>query len=252
MSLLAVSGGGLVARLDPRTRLVAAMGFAVLAVALDHPLALGLALALAVVAALAARLPLWPTLRRMLALDGFMVLALITLPFTVPGDAVMIGGIAGLTPSRQGVAQAVAIMLKTNGVVLMVLALAGTMDAVTLGRSLAQLGMPAKLVQLYLFTVRYLDVLHQEYARLRIAMRARAFVMGCNRHSWISLGYLFGMLMVRSLDRAERIERAMRCRGFDGHFPQLTPERAGFRLSDGMFAAASLAGSLILVTVDVI
>jgi len=49
-------------------------------------------------------------------------------------------------------------------------------------------------------------------------MQARAFVMGTNRHTWKSIGYLFGMLLIRSVERAERINDAMKCRGFCGRF----------------------------------
>ncbi|MCR6630590.1 MAG: cobalt ECF transporter T component CbiQ [Magnetospirillum sp.] len=243
------AGNGPVGRLDPRSRILAAMLFALLVVALNHPAALALAVVLAVAAALLARLEPAPTLRRMLALDGFMVLAVALLPFTVPGDALF--SLAGLDASRQGVERAAVILLKANAVVLMVLALVGSMEAVALGHALRRLGAPDKLVHLFLFTVRYLDVLQREYLRLRIAMRARAFAMRSDRHTWRSVGYLFGMLMVRSIERSERIVAAMRCRGFDGRFPSLD-EPTRFRLPDGVFALASLAGMVLLMMVEAV
>jgi cobalt/nickel transport system permease protein len=240
---------GPVGRLDPRSRVVAAVGFALAVVGLSHSGTLVLALVLAVGTAILARLDAGATLRRLLALDGFMVLALAMLPFTVPGDAVF--GVAGWDASRQGLTQALAILLRANAVVLMVLALVGSMDTASLGHALGRLGAPDKLVHLFLFTVRYLDVLHREYARLRVAMRARAFTMGCGRHTWRSVGYLFGMLMIRSVERSERIVAAMRCRGFDGRFPSLQ-EPTRLRWPDGVFALASLAGMVLLLAVEVV
>jgi len=239
--------GGLIQCLDPRSRVLAAFSFALVVVGLTHLPTLAVAVALAVAAAVLARLEGGATLRRLLALEGFMVLALVMLPFTVPGDP--LATVGGLEASRQGAVQALVILLKANAVVLMVLALVGSMDTVTLGQALRRLGAPEKLVQLYLFTVRYLDVLHREYRRLRTAMRARAFTMRSNRHTWTSIGYLFGMLMVRSIERSERIVAAMRCRGFDGTFPSLeTPTR--FQRPDGLFALASLAGMVMLMTIE--
>lgn len=244
----AVPGCGLVSRLDPRSRTLAAGLFALLVVTLNHLPTLGLAVGLALVMAACARLPLWSTVRRMLALDGFMVLALLMLPFTVPG-ASLFTPLSGLSVSYAGTLQALVILAKANAVVLMVLALVGTLDPVELGHALGRLGAPDKLVHLFLFTVRYLDVLHREYVRLRIAMRARAFSMRCDRHTWQMVGYLFGMLIVRSLERAERIVTAMRCRGFDGRFPSLeTPSR--FARRDGVFALASCAGLVLLITFE--
>jgi cobalt/nickel transport system permease protein len=239
---------GPIGRLDPRSRVLAAFGFALAVVSLGHLAALGLALLMAAGCAVLARLGAAATLRRLLALDGLMVVVLVMLPFTVPGAPV--AAFAGLEATREGLHQAGAIMLKANAVALMMLALLGSMDPVVLGRTLARLGVSGKMVQLYLFTVRYLDRLHREYRRLRTAMRARAFVMRTDRHTWRALGYLFGMLLVRSLERSERILQAMRCRGFDGQFPSLN-EPGRFRRPDGLFALASAAGMLALTLAEI-
>jgi cobalt/nickel transport system permease protein len=239
--------GGLIRRLDPRTRVLAAAFYALLVVALTHLPTLGLTVGLSAATALLARLEWRLTFRRLLALDGFVVLAVIMLPFTVPGDT--LASLAGLEASRQGLLQALAIVLKANAVTLMVLAMVGSMEPVAVGQALARLGAPTKLVHLYLFTVRYLDVLHGEYRRLRTAMRARAFTMRTDRHTWTSIGTLFGMLMVHSIERSERIVAAMRCRGFDGTFPAFH-EPTRFRRPDGMFALASLAGMVMLMTME--
>ncbi|MBB5047418.1 cobalt/nickel transport system permease protein [Rhodopseudomonas rhenobacensis] len=232
--------------LDPRTRLLAAAAFALVVVGVNAPAALVLALGLAAGLGAAARLSLTGTLRKLAALDGFMVMALITLPFTVPGEAWL--SVAGLPASWQGVERAAVILLKGNAVVLAILALVGTMEPVVLGRAMARLGAPEKLVHLYAFTIRYLDVLQREYARLRTAMKARAFSLRADRHTWRSVGWLFGMLMVRSIERAERIMAAMRCRGFDGRLWSLQDD-GGFRRTDGVFALASTAGLALLVVV---
>lgn len=238
---------GLISRLDPRSRVLAAALFALLMVSLNHPPTLAAAVVLSGGVAILSRLEMRPTLRHMLALDGFMVLALVMLPFTVPGDPLV--SVYGMEASRQGLVQALVILLKANAVVLMVLALVGSMDTVALGQALGRLGAPEKLVHLYLFTVRYLDVLYHEYRRLRTAMRARAFTMRSDRHTWTSIGYLFGMLMVHSIERSERIVAAMRCRGFDGSFPAMD-EPTRFQGSDGVFALASLAGMVMLMTIE--
>ena len=46
-----------------------------------------------------------------------------------------------------------------------------------------------------------LDASPWNFAKLRV----RGFKPGSNRHTWRSLGYLVGMLLVRSLERAERV-----------------------------------------------
>lgn len=234
-------------RLDPRTRLVLALGFTLAVILAETFVALGLALAAAAAAAALARLSPRLVLRRLWALEGFMVMALALLPFTVPGPS--LGEVLGFPVSAEGLRRAGLVALRANGAALAVLALVGSLEAVALGRALGRLGAPERLVHLFLFTIRYLDVLNREYDRLRLAMRARAFRPRAGLHCWTSLGYLFGMLLVRSLERAERIDAAMRCRGFSGRFPSLAetdgPQRPG-ALDWGVGAASTAMLALVV------
>lgn len=219
--------GGLVRTLDPRARILAVMVFAVVVVGVHGFAALGLALAVSFGLMLLARLPPARTLRRMAAMDGFIVFMLLLLPFTVPGEAVFT--VAGHGASREGMVQAARIALKANAVVLALMALVGSMESVTLGHALHRLGVPANLAHLLLFTVRYIEVIHQEYLRLRIAMKTRGFQPANSRHTYRSFGYLIGMMLVRALERSERILQAMQCRGFSGVMPLLDSFRFGRR-----------------------
>ena len=221
---------------DPRLRLLSAAAFALTVVfSIAFP-ALVSGLLLAIGLALLAHLNLRRTLRRVIAMDLFMLFLLVMLPFTMPGEPLF--QIGGMTASKEGLLRALEIILKANAVILALLALAGTMEATTLGHALARLGLPHKLVHLLLFTVRYLDVISREYRRMRKAMRARAFVPRSNAHTWRSIGYLIGMLLVRSLERSERILAAMKCRGYNGHFYLL--DDMALTRADAWFIAAGL------------
>ncbi|MCL1073343.1 cobalt ECF transporter T component CbiQ [Shewanella dokdonensis] len=209
------------AALDPRTRLLAALLFTLIALCLSAlpPLLFMLVMALFMTLVLGCQWRL--IIKRMLAFEGFMVLVLLFLPFTVAGEPWFT--FAGMDASYQGLTQALVILLRGNAVVLALLALVGSMEPVKLGYALAGLGLPEKLVQLFMMTVRYIGVLFDEHQRLRTAMKARAFVAGSNWHTWRSYGHLLGMLLVRSMERAQRISGAMRCRGFNGKFHLLMP-----------------------------
>jgi cobalt/nickel transport system permease protein len=183
-------------------------------------------------------------LHRLVALEGFMFILLISLPFTVPGTRLLtIGPVAG---SLEGLLLAIKILLKANAVVLALLALVGTLEPVVFGHALARLAVPEKLVHLLLMTVRQIHLLHQEFIRLRQAMRARAFVPCSNRHTWNSYGWLVGMLLVRSLERSQRILSAMRCRCFHGRLYLLDstywqPADNGMAIGFGLLLAGLLA-----------
>ena len=235
-----VGTGGGAWSIDPRVRLLAVLSFAVVVVSLHGWRSLVAAVAIAALVAVTVG-PSWSTLlRRLLAMDGLMLLIVVSLPFTVAGEPLLRWG--WVEPSREGLSQALVIVGKANAVLLMVWALCGSMSAITLGHALRRLRVPASLTNLLMFTVRYLDVLAAEYARLRRAMAARAFRPRTDRHTWRTFGWLVGMLLVRSFERAERIDGAMKCRGFTGQWPtidelRLCPADVAFALS-GIVALA--------------
>lgn len=232
--------------LDPRARILGAVAFAIVTVALSSLVALLLALAMAGGALAAARLPAGPTLRRVAMMDGFILVMLMLLPFTVPGEAAF--WVFGWPASWAGLERAAGIALTANAVVLMLLSLVGSMEPTTLGHALARLRCPESLVHLLLFTVRYIAVVEDEYRRLRRAMKARGFRPRTNGHTLRSLGYLVGMLLVRAMERSERILQAMKCRGFTGRLMLLDDLR--YRRRDALFALMLLPGLGLLVTVD--
>jgi cobalt/nickel transport system permease protein len=128
----------------------------------------------------------------------------------------------------------------------MLMVLVGTLEPVTLGHALHRLRTPETLVHLLMFTVRYISVLHQEYQRLRGAMKVRSFRLRNSLHTYKSIGYLVGMMLVRSVDRSERILAAMKCRGFTGAIPLLDAMR--FSKRDAVFAAlVSVVGGTLLI-----
>ncbi len=238
---LGVTPAAWLASRDPRLRVVISCAFACVILSLDRlPLQLCVLL-LAVTLAKVAGLSLKQIAMRLLVFEGFMLVLLVLLPFGVPGESWL--QLGSFSASREGVRLAVSIVLRAHAVVLVLLALVGTLDPVVLGHALAKLRVPDKLVHLFLFTVRYLGVLHDEYQRLRQAMRTRGFVARSDAHTWRSLGWLLGMLLVRSLERSQRILKAMKCRGFNGRFYLLDGRR--WQPGDTRFA---LLGILLLAS----
>ena len=229
---------------DIRLRLVGAL-VVVIALSQLHDLALaGVALVLAVLLALVARVTpkLW---RRLLHVESFVVLLFVTLPFAVPGTPLL--SVGPLTASLDGVLRAALIACKVSSAVLVLMALLGDIEPTRIGAALHALRVPEPAVRLFLLTVRYLAVIRDEARRLHDAMRARAFAPRSNRHTWRTYGYLIGMLLVRALERAERVEEAMRCRGFSGRFPHAALARPVARDWVGFALLTGFAAALLLV-----
>lgn len=203
-------------RIDPRVRVVAAGALVILAAVANRWLALGLLLSACAAGLLLVDLRSRELRRRLLPINLVMLLLAAILPLTTSGTP--LAEVGSLEFSREGLALALRILLKGNAILLTLIVLLGAMETITLGHALAHLHVPDKLTHIMLFTVRYVDVLHREYHRLHTAMKMRGFRPRMSRHTYRAYGYLVGMLLVRSLDRAERIVAAMKCRGFRGRF----------------------------------
>jgi len=93
--------------------------------------------------------------------------------------------------------------------------------------ALEKLGAPRPFVVQLLFLYRYIFVLTDEAARLVRARSLRVFESkGMGFKPFVSI---LGHLLLRTLDRAQRVHLAMRCRGFEGHIPILRPMRFGIK-----------------------
>ena len=208
-----MTGGNWLKRLDPRAKL--AMGLAyTLVVALGHrPTPAALALAASLLIYLPSRQGLSLLWGRALAVNLFTAFLWLFLPWKIGWDH---GPAWQYNPD--GPALALLITFKVNAVFIMILALWGTSRPVDLIHGLAHFRLPKKLLALFVLFYRYVHVIEREYRRLLMAMKVRGFQPGNNLHTYRSYAFLVGMLLVRSLDRAERIHQAMLCRGFAGTY----------------------------------
>jgi len=87
-------------------------------------------------------------------------------------------------------------------------------------QALADFGLPRRFVELLAFMYRYCFVVFDELVRMRTAQRARTVTRPTLWNAWRDGASLLGMLLIRSLNRAERIHGAMCSRGWTGHLPK--------------------------------
>jgi cobalt/nickel transport system permease protein len=239
-------GNSIIHRLDPRLRIVATFAFTILVVNCYHWLTLMMALGLSGLLILTARLSLTGFWQRVVTLNLFNLLLWFILPLTVPGEAWL--QLGKWVISQEGLFQATSITLKSNAVLLTITALLSTLESITLGYALHQLYVPQKLIHLFLFTVRYLAIIQEELQRLWQAMKIRGFQPRLNQHTYRSIAYLVGMLLVRSLDRSERILAAMKCRGFHGRL--FIGHNFSWQWQDHVFSWLFGYGLLLLIGIE--
>ena len=115
-------------------------------------------------------------------------------------------------------------------------------------KAMRALYVPALLVHLTLLSYRYLFVLGDELARLRVALRVRGFRNRPDLRSYRTVAAAAGTLLVRGYERGERVSAAMRCRGFDGRFRALAEFRT--RWQDVIVFAVVAGASVGLLSFD--
>ena len=213
-------GNTFIHRLDPRIRLLSAFAFSIIISVASSFQALIPALVIAFILLVLARLPFKGLLFRLLAANLFIFLFWLFIPFSVAGDVVF--SIGPLELTKQGVLYCTLLTLKSNAIILILMSLAATMPVFTMGRAMNYLGVPSKLVQLFIFSYRYIHTIYREFFRLKDALDIRGFIPKTNMHTYRTYAYLIGMLIVKSHERAERVHAAMLCRGFNGKFFDLT------------------------------
>lgn len=234
-------------RIDPRVRIVTALVFAVVVCVSGNPIVLVAGLGMGVLVLVAARVRGAQVFRRLSALNLFMLVLALSLPLFTPGTPLL--RLGPFTWSAEGLWRVTVIASRANAIMIALIGLLGAMEPAHFGFALSRLGVPRKLVHVLLFMVRYVEVIHPEYHRLRNAMRVRGFRPHFNRHTFRALGYLIGLLLVRALDRGERVIEAMKCRGFRGRLYVLAPFR--IKRGDIAFAVAAAIGIAFLAWAEI-
>lgn len=226
---------------DLRLRLVIAflLVLATSQIATLPPAVAMLCLALALAAMGGSYRRIW---HRLIHIEGFVALMAVALPFTIPGEPLF--HIGPFTASAEGATRAILLALKISASGIIILSLLGDEEPERLGGALHDLRMPEALVKILMLAVRYLSLIRGEARRLTEAMKARAFTPRSNRHTWKSYGNLIGMILLRTMDRAVRVEEAMRCRGYSGRMPHAAiaaPRAADWAASATLVVIAILA-----------
>ena len=233
-------GDSVIHRLDPRARVITAAAFSIVVAVSERFIALLPAILIAVSFIFLARLSLKRVCFRLLMVNLLILTLWLSLPFTFRGETLF--NLGPLTATREGIGRAAALTVKSNAIIMTLMALIATMPVFTLGRALRYFHVPEKIVHLLSFTYRYIHVIHMEYSRLINAIKIRGFNPGNNIHTYKTYAYIVGMLLLKSYERANRVRAAMLCRGFRGKFYDLN--EFSFRSFDWVVMVTSLIAVL--------
>lgn len=223
------------ARLDPRAPLLVTLFFSVLVASFPRGEVVALVPFLFWPVALASlsAVPPRALFRALLVPLPFVLLAALPALFVEPGAA--------------GRAIAASVLLRFLLTATSALLVAAVWGLPALAWAMQKLGAPSVLVSQLLVLWRYLFVLGEESVRMDRARTMRSF--GRRGRELALAGPFLGTLLLRSQDRAERIDRALRARGFTGSFPALRPYRFGAGAAAFLLLWSALFGAFRFVNV---
>lgn len=186
-----------------------------------------------------------PLISRLFFANFFIIFIWLFIPLTYPGNPHI--EIGSIRISLEGIKYALSITIKCNAIIIATISLLSTSSVFSLAHAMLHLRMPKKLVTLFFLFYRYITVIHDEYLKIKRAAALRGFVPATNLHTYKTYAYIVGGMLIKSLERAEEIYKAMLCRGFNGYFPLF--EHFQIKKSDIIFGVISTA-IIILVWVE--
>ena len=217
--------------LAPHAKILAILGLLVIVVAtpIQNYLAFIAYFSLVIALVLIAKLPIWQSLKRTTIEIPFIFFAIL-MPFVSPDkEAAKIA--------------AISIIAKATIGTLLAIILSGTTPAREILRGFETLKMPALIVQIASFMLRYLNVINDEMERMTVARASRGFEPKGIR-DWKFLAAAAGALFIRSYERGERVHLSMISRGYDGKLPSVQSQLVAKQ--EILFIIATLFLALVL------
>jgi cobalt/nickel transport system permease protein len=135
------------------------------------------------------------------------------LPFTSGGKVLFSYSFLNLYES--GMIFSFLICFKSISIMILFIILLSTSTFSTTARALRVLRFSGKLVDLILFSYRYIFIYMEDLRIMRTALALRGYKQKTSLHSIKSTIALIGTLMVRSFEQTDRLYQAMICRGYD-------------------------------------
>ena len=207
------SQAGVLHRLDPRIKLMGLMILAFSYSYVSNPLLLGVmgvaTFTLWTVSGLSASFIL-----KKLKFPSLIIMALVlTLPF-ISGETILMD-LGVITLKQEGLVSSMIIAARFLCIISTALIVFNTSPLLDCIKAMRAMKLPWILADMIFLVFRYLQVIGDDYKRMRTSMQARGF--DGNRFSLQTLrtiAWLSGGLLVRSFERSDWIYRSMRIRGY--------------------------------------
>lgn len=200
---------------DPRAKIITFMVMIFSFVFLDNITKALVGLGIAGLIYFIAKLPKEFVMHRLKVVFLFLFPLLIIMPLTVDGQAIV--QYHSIKVTLEGFQYSSLVIIRALSAVTLVLIMLGTTRFDITIKALYMLRVPGMLIQMLMFTYRYIFVIMDEFQRMWEAMGSKGFKLKANIYGLSLLGNIIGMLIIKSYDRAQRVYQSMISKGYTGN-----------------------------------
>ena len=235
-------------RFDPRAKIIAFLFLIFSIVFLNEVKLAFVGLLASIFFLILSKLPLRFALRHIRWVCLFIIPFFAIMPFTMEGSEIC--RIYGLKVTFEGVEYGALITLRALSAVILILPMIATTRFEDTMKALERLRVPGIMVQMLMFTYRYIFVFEAEWERMWRAIESRGFRLKTTLYALRMIGRAMGMLFVKSYERSERVYHAMRSRGYTGN--QRTLSEFNLKRSDLLLSTLIISLGIILHIIQVV
>ena len=180
----------------------------------------------------------------------FAVVIAIPLLFITPGQIIALWKLGSLNIiiTLEGVIVASSFILRIWVSLMAIMTLIFTTPFANLIHAMKYMRIPRIFLLLYSLTYRYIFLFIDELLRMLRAKEARSFRRLGFRMRFKILGQVFGTLLVRSINKSERVYRAMLARGYTGDL--VTKEYKTNYFYTSLFLLFSISAIIVILLID--
>lgn len=219
--------------LDPRAKIVSFL-FLIFSVALVPSLKVALVgLAGSISLLILSKLPFDFVIQYLKWVVLFILFFMVIMPFSVEGKKIF--SFYSIKITHEGLTLGLLISIRAISAIILIFPMMGTTKFEESLKALYKLKFPNTLIQIIMFSYRYIFTFLEELQTILRAMQVRGFKPGTNLYTLQVLGKALGMLFVRGYERAERVYQAMQSRGYSENSKILTD----FKMNTRDYALAS-------------
>lgn len=140
------------------------------------------------------------------------------------------------------------ILIKSITIFLLFSILVNSSSATTLMHGMCAIGIPKKLILILISTYRYIFLYREDLKKLMVSAKLRGFSLQKGFKHCITSADILLTLIIRSYEQSQRVNAAMRLRGFTGNYKTMT--QFNTTIKDVFLFIIVILGSLSIIILE--